>query len=242
MATPAPRPTETCAITAPDWQPQVVSVEGRYVAASNATLLGETADGVRVIYKPVDGARPLWDFDARTLAYREVWAYRIDQALGFSSVPETAMADGPFGRGAVQRHVDAAADAEVIDLINAGDKVLWPIAMLDLILNNADRKAGHILRDEASRLWAIDHGLAFHVEEKLRTVLWGFAGQPIPHDILNRLDDALAALGGPLGERFVGDLSEPEFVAMLRRIDALVESGHHPVPPEDRHSIPWPPY
>ena len=110
MAMPVPPLTETSAITAPDWQPEVVTVEGRYVEASNATLLGETDDGVRVIYKPVDGARPLWDFDAGTLAYREVWAYRIDRALGFTNVPETTMADGPFGPGAVQRHVDAAAD------------------------------------------------------------------------------------------------------------------------------------
>lgn len=233
---------EICAITAPDWQPEVVSVEGRYVAASNATLLADTADGVRVIYKPVDGARPLWDFDARTLSYREVWAYRIDQALGFSNVPETAMAEGPFGPGAVQRHVEASADQKVIDLINAGAGALWPIAVLDLVLNNADRKAGHILRDEDSRLWAIDHGLTFHVEEKLRTVLWGFAGQQIPQAIVDDLRGARIALGGQLGERFAADLSEPELEAMLRRIESLIETGMHPVPPEDRHSIPWPPY
>ncbi len=237
-----PPPMETSAITAPDWQPEVVTVEGRYVEASNATLLGETDDGVRVIYKPVDGARPLWDFDARTLAYREIWAYRIDQALGFASVPETTMAEGPFGPGAVQRHVDAAADQEVIDLINGGDDILWPIAVLDLVLNNADRKAGHILRDEESRLWAIDHGLTFHVEEKLRTVLWGFAGRPIPNDILARLGKAREELAGPLADRFVADLSVDELAALLHRVDALLEARRHPVPPEDRHSIPWPPY
>ena len=242
MVMPVPQPMETCAITAPDWQPRVVSVEGRYVAASNATLLADTADGVRVIYKPVDGARPLWDFDARTLAYREVWAYRIDRALGFSNVPETTMAEGPFGPGAVQRYVAAAADQEVIDLINAGAGALWPIAVLDLVLNNADRKAGHILRDEDSRLWAIDHGLTFHIEEKLRTVLWGFAGQPIPQAIVDNLRGARIALGGQLGERFAADLSESELEAMLRRLESLIDTGLHPVPPEDRHSIPWPPY
>jgi uncharacterized repeat protein (TIGR03843 family) len=239
---PALQPTETSAITGPDWQPQVVTVEGRYVEASNATLLGETEDGVRVIYKPVDGARPLWDFDARTLAYREVWAYRIDQALGFANIPETTMADGPFGRGAVQRHVEAAADQEVIDLINASDAALWPIAVLDLVLNNADRKAGHILRDDQAWLWAIDHGLTFHIEEKLRTVLWGFAGRPIPRDIVDRLCGARTEFGGQLGEQFAGDLSRAELTALLLRMDALIESGHHPTPPEDRHSIPWPPY
>ncbi len=242
MVTPVPRPTETCAIIVPDWQPRVVSVEGRYVAASNATLLAETADGVRVIYKPVDGARPLWDFDARTLAYREVWTYRIDQALGFSSVPETTMADGPFGPGAVQRHVAGAADQAVIDLINAGDEALWPIAVLDLVVNNADRKAGHILRDEDSRLWAIDHGLAFHVAEKMRTVLWGFGGRPIPPAIAAKLRQARIELGGALGERFAADLSDDELRALLARIDTLIETGRHPIPPEDRHSIPWPPY
>ena len=210
--------------------------------ASNATLLGETGEGVRVIYKPVDGARPLWDFDARTLAFREVWAFRIDQALGFSSVPETTMADGPFGPGAVQRHVEAAADQEVIDLINATGEVLWPIAVLDLVLNNADRKAGHILRDEHSRLWAIDHGLTFHVEEKLRTVLWGFAGLQIPREIVEQLRHVREQLGGDLGARFAADLSGSELTALLRRVDALIETGRHPIPPEDRHSIPWPPY
>jgi hypothetical protein len=212
------------------------------VEASNATLLGQTDDGVRVIYKPVDGARPLWDFDAGTLAYREVWAYRIDKALGFTNVPETTMADGPFGPGAVQRHVDAAADQGVIDLINGGDDVLWPIAVLDLVLNNADRKASHILRDEQSRLWAIDHGLTFHEEEKLRTVLWGFAGRPMPRTVIDNLRGARSALGGQLGERFAADLSDNELGALLRRLDTLIEAKQHPIPPEDRHSIPWPPY
>lgn len=217
-------------------------MEGRYVAASNATLLADTTDGVRVIYKPVDGARPLWDFDARTLALREVWAYRIDQALGFSSVPETTMAEGPFGPGAVQRHVEAAADEAVIELINTGDERLWPIAVLDLVLNNADRKAGHILRDDGARLWAIDHGLTFHVEEKLRTVLWGFAGRPIPPSIVAKLRHLHSELRGHLGRSFAADLSEGELQALLRRVDALLADRRHPVPPEDRHSIPWPPY
>ena len=242
MAMRALPPTETCAITAPDWQPHVASVEGRYVEASNATLLGATAEGVQVIYKPVAGARPLWDFDARTLAHREVWAYRIDRALGFSSVPETTMAEGPLGAGAVQRHVEGVADQEVVDLINTGDDALWPIAVLDLVLNNADRKAGHILRDLDSRLWAIDHGLTFHTEEKLRTVLWGFADRAIPPGIMDRLSDARSELAGDLGEHLAIDLSDAELKALLRRIDALIATGRHPVPPEDRHSIPWPPY
>ena len=239
---PARPPTETCAITAPDWEPHVASVEGRYVEASNATLLGATVDGVQVIYKPVAGARPLWDFDARTLAHREVWTYRIDRALGLANVPETTMAEGPFGPGAVQRHVAGVADQEVVDLINTGDDALWPIAVLDLVVNNADRKAGHILRDPGSRLWAIDHGLTFHSEEKLRTVLWGFADRVIPSGIMDKLTAARSELAGSLGQRLAADLSYAELEALLRRLDALIATGRHPLPPEDRHSIPWPPY
>ena len=144
----APQPTEIFAITAREWSPVVEAVEGRFVEASNATLLGETAEGIRVIYKPVAGARPLWDFDASSLAMREVWTHRIDRALDFSLVPETVMATGPFGPGAVQRFVDAQADQSVIDLINSVDDSLWPMAVLDVVINNADRKAGHVLRDE----------------------------------------------------------------------------------------------
>jgi len=233
---------EISVITGPDWSPEVVSVEGRFVAASNTTLLGDTSSGDRVIYKPIAGVRPLWDFDAASLAMREVWTYRIDRALGFSSVPETTMGNGPFGPGAVQRHVEGTADQALIDLVNAGDASLWPIALLDVVVNNADRKAGHLLRDASSHVWAIDHGLTFHEEDKLRTVLWSFAGRPIPTGLADSLRLVRVQLGGDLGARFAADLSRSELAAMLHRLDVLIKVGCHPEPPDDRHAVPWPPY
>ena len=242
MVMPAPQPTGICVITEPDWQPTVSAVEGRFVEASNATLLGTTADGEQVIYKPVAGARPLWDFDASTLAMREVWTYRIDQALGFNVVPETGMGTGPFGPGAVQRFVDATADQAVVDLINANDETVWPIAVLDIVVNNADRKVGHVLRAASGKLWAIDHGLTFHAEEKLRTVLWGFAGRRVPDDVIAAVGGLDVALRADLGKRFTADLGRSELDALRLRVDSLLAAGRHPDPPEDRPAVPWPPY
>lgn len=239
---PARRPTEICAITSPEWNPTVEAVEGRFVEASNATLLGETTEGIRVIYKPVAGARPLWDFDASTLALREVWTHRIDRELSFALVPETVMASGPFGLGAVQRFVEGQADQGVIDLINSNHEALWPMAILDVVVNNADRKAGHVLRDAASRLWAIDHGLTFHEEDKLRTVLWGFAGKAVPPPLMESLGSLAERLAAELGEEFARDLSEAELIALRRRVTDLLETGSHPHPPNDRPVVPWPPY
>ncbi len=233
---------EICAIIAPDWQPFVATVEGRFIEASNTTLLGETADGDTVVYKPVVGIQPLWDFEAPSLVLREVWTYRIDRALGTQVVPETVMGDGIYGPGAVQRFVDARADSTVVELINSVSPRLWPIAVLDAVTNNADRKAGHILRGDPSELWAIDHGLTFHVEPKLRTILWGLAGRPIPAQLLAQLGQLRDLLNGELGAAFVGDLSAAEFDAMADRIDSLLESEVHPHPPDHRPAMPWPPF
>lgn len=233
---------EIFAITAPDWQPFVAKVEGRFVEASNATLLGETAGGDRVVYKPVAGVRPLWDFPAHSLATREVWTYRVDRALGIGAVPETVLGDGIYGPGAVQRFVDASADEVVFDMVNSAHPRLMPIAALDVITNNADRKAGHILRDANDSLWAIDHGLTFHTEPKLRTILWGLAGCPLPDDLLNAADSLRRQLRQDLGELMAAELTAGEVSATLTRVEALIDAGVHPEPPEDRPAIPWPPY
>ena len=235
-------PTETSAITAPEWSPFVAEVEGRFEEASNATLLGTTREGERVIYKPVAGVRPLWDFEASTLPAREVWTYRIALELGIDAVPETVLADGEYGPGAVQRFIEAFADESVVTLINGSDASLWPIAVLDVVTNNADRKAGHILRDDAGGLWAIDHGLTFHPDPKLRTILWGFAGMAIPEELVARLQELGAALDSDLGTQFAAEFGVPELAALRLRVSELVESGVHPDPPEDRPAIPWPPY
>jgi len=212
------------------------------VEASNATLLATTASGERVIYKPMAGARPLHDFPAETLALREVWSYRMARALGLSIVPETVLGDGPYGVGAIQRFVEGVADDAVVDMINRRDSRLWDIAVFDVIANNADRKVGHVLRQESGVLWAIDHGLTFHVDDKLRTVLWSLSGLAIPSHLIESIEVLMTALDGSFGESFAAELSAEELAATVTRAKKLAMAGAHPEPPRDRPAMPWPPY
>lgn len=224
------------------WRPVVDSVVGRFSAASNATLLG-WAGGDPVIYKPHRGSRPLHDFDASTLAAREVLAYRVAVALGFDSlVPETTFGDGPLGPGAVQRWVDPDPGFDPVPMIIDSDPALWPIALLDTVANNADRKVGHILRCRATGgLRAIDHGLTFHPDPKLRTVLWGFAGRRFPGSIEASLSSLQARMPGLLtfAEQHLGPA---EAEALDQRVVSLLADPVHPEPPADRPALPWPPY
>lgn len=241
----ARRPTEISATTGPDvsvWAPHVVSVEGRFVNASNATLLGTTDAGEPVVYKPVAGERPLWDFPPESLAVREVLTYEIDRSLGFGLVPETALGTGLYGPGSVQRFVDVDEDFDALPLVTEPDTALWPVAVLDLIVNNADRKIGHILRSSSGALVAIDHGLTFHADEKLRTVMWGFAGRPIPPTLLQAVARLESRLDAEVGARVADLLSRSELAALRRRVDRLLGTPLHPEPPEDRPALPWPPY
>lgn len=215
---------------------------GRFTAASNATLLGK-AGGRLVVYKPTAGNRPLWDFDVATLAAREVLTFEVATAMGLEVVPETTLGDGPFGPGAVQAYVEVDESFDPLPLVRAADDRLWPVAVLDLVVNNADRKLGHLLLEEASgRLRAIDHGLTFHVEDKLRTVLWGFAGRPLPPALQDGLRLLRAALDDGLSRR-VGELiGTAEADVLSDRVDTLLRHPVHPDPPGDRPPIPWPPY
>jgi uncharacterized repeat protein (TIGR03843 family) len=223
------------------WSPRVIEVVGRFAAASNATLLATTDEGERVIYKPIAGEQPLWDFPAASLAIREVLTYQIDVALGFDVVPETVMGGGPYGPGAVQRYVDTDPEFDPVALVRSADPVLWPIAVLDLVTNNADRKLGHLL-GAAQDVRAIDHGLTFHVDDKLRTVLWVFADDPIPPPLLECLASLDQALEHDLGRRIRAELSRTELAALRRRVATLLEDPYHPPPPSHRPSVPWPPY
>jgi hypothetical protein len=225
-----------------DWTPHVVSVEGRFVSASNATLLGTTDGGDIVVYKPVAGERPLWDFEPESLAVREVLTYEVDTALGFSTVPETALGDGIYGPGSVQRFVEVDGDFDSYRLVKDNDSALWPIAVLDIVTNNADRKLGHILERKGGGLVAIDHGLTFHPHDKLRTVLWGFAGLPVPDALVARLAAFRQAVDGHIGERVATLLGMPAAAALRHRTDVLLALPIHPEPPEDRPAMPWPPY
>jgi hypothetical protein len=236
-------PTVIFAIIVPEvpWQPEIVEVVGRFVDASNATLLAKTSIGERVVYKPAAGEQPLWDFAIETLAAREVLTYEVAVALGFDAVPETVLGEGPYGVGSIQRFIDMDEEFDPISLVQSGSEDLWPIAVLDVITNNADRKLGHLISD-GDRLLGIDHGLTFHPHEKLRTVLWGFSGQPLPANAMTALTRLEIALRGALGERVQQLLGDEERSALAERVAGLLADPVHPDPPTDRPPLPWPPY
>lgn len=219
----------------------LTEVVGRLPYASNATLVATDRSGQRWVYKPVRGERPLWDFPDGTLAAREVLTYQASQAMGLGIVPETVMADGPFGPGSAQRFIDEDPDFDPRPLFapSGPDQRLWPFAVLDLVTNNADRKLGHLIKEAAiDRLWGIDNGLTFHPGPKLRTVLWGFAGHPIPPHLVaavKRLDDHPEFWEGS-GQL----LGAPETEATRRRVRAILDEPVHPHPPADRPPVPWP--
>jgi hypothetical protein len=215
---------------------------GRFTAASNTTLLAR-AGGRLVVYKPTAGNRPLWDFDVTTLAAREVLTYEVALTMGIDAVPETTMGDGPYGPGAVQAYVEIEETFDPLPLVRAADGVLWPVAVLDLVVNNADRKLGHLLSERGTgRLRAIDHGLTFHVDDKLRTVLWGFAGCAVPPELQDGLQALRSALEGDLGRRALELVGPAEAEALSARVEGLLADPIHPDPPDDRPPIPWPPY
>ena len=223
------------------WRPTVVDIVGTFTEASNATLLATTDDGTSVVYKPRSGERPLWDFPAGSLADREVLSHWIDRSLGFGLVPETVLAGGPLGEGAVQRFVAHEARWDPLTSAGRGDAVLWPVAVLDLVANNADRKLGHILKTPEG-LASVDHGLTFHEDDKLRTVLWAFAGRQIPDRYLGSLRRLRRDLDDELGDDVAPMLAAQELEALVTRIDDLLANPVHPLPPGDRPPLPWPPY
>ncbi len=223
------------------WQPVITEVVGRFVDASNATLLATTAEGTKVVYKPTAGERPLWDFAVESLAAREVLTYEVSVAMGYDIVPETVLGIGPYGVGAIQRFVDIVPDFDPVEVVESGSELLWPIAVLDVVTNNADRKLGHLISD-GDRLLGIDHGLTFHPDDKLRTVLWQFSAAAFPEPEQLALRRLAEALDAELGER-VGDLlGIEERLALEERLAALLEDPVHPEPPDDRPPLPWPPY
>ncbi|HEU4346777.1 MAG TPA: SCO1664 family protein [Actinoplanes sp.] len=248
-----------------------MELEGRLVDASNTTLRAEiTLDGLtrRCVYKPVRGERPLWDFPDGTLAGREVSSFLVSQATGWGLVPPTILRDGPLGVGACQLWIDEPADAEALisfvpaydvpagwlavasarddsgdayALAHADDPRLSRLAVLDAVINNADRKGGHVLYAPEGRIYGVDHGVTFHVENKLRTVLWGWTGKAIPAESLETLTALGAALDGPLGEVLEEHLTISEVQHVRLRVKRLLRTGRFPRPPRDWPAMPWPP-
>lgn len=241
-------------------------VQGRVLGASNATLRCELETGTPIVYKPSRGERPLWDFPEGTLTGREVASYEIDRLLGFDLIPPTVWReDGPAGPGMCQVWVDEDDDARLVDvvapsevedgwltvlrasdglgnpvvLVHAPDPRLQKMAILDAVINNGDRKGGHVITDSQGELWGVDHGVTLSVEPKLRTVLWGWAGEPIPVDLLEPVSALAQTLivGAPEVSRW---LDRSEVDALVQRCNDLVGSRRFPMPSADWPAIPWP--
>lgn len=211
--------------------------------ASNATLLvrvGNPDEQVLAVYKPRRGERPLWDFPDGTLCRREYAAWLVDDALGWGFVPPTVLRDGPAGFGAVQLWIDEDEDVDVRSLLETHEDDLRRIALFDLAVNNADRKAGHLVVDRDGKLWSVDHGICFAAEPKLRTVIWAFEGESIASELLTdleRLRDSSETFR-ELGEH----LTPHECEALCRRLETVLRTKRYPAPSPGTRHVPWPPW
>jgi hypothetical protein len=222
-----------------------LTVEGRLVDASNATLYCTTTlDGVTAacVYKPVRGERPLWDFPDGTLAGRELAAYLVSEASGWDVVPPTVMRDGPFGPGMCQLWVDVDETVDLSVLARSEHPDLRRMAVFDAVVNNADRKGGHLLPRPDGRVQGVDHGICFSVEDKLRTLLWQWRSEPLTEEAVFVLGLLRADLEGPLAEALGEHLTRREVRRTVDRVDRLLTSRCHPEPSPDWPAIPWPPF
>jgi uncharacterized repeat protein (TIGR03843 family) len=219
---------------------QSMRVVGRLIDASNATLLAEIESDnqtQKVIYKPVAGEKPLWDFQDGNLAHREYCAFLLSNRAGFDLVPNTVLRDGPFGFGMVQEWIDTDEEMDIINFGQSDDSQLKRMAIFDAIINNTDRKYGHLLYKEG-KLLGCDHGVTFHSEDKLRTVIWQFSGEKIDKQEMLLIESA-SALDYP--NLFESYLTQDEIAAIYERINQLLKSGRFPSPSENWPAIPWPP-
>jgi uncharacterized repeat protein (TIGR03843 family) len=236
--------TETIIIA---MQTAPISLKGEFVWGSNHTFLVEVAAGAdtfMAVYKPTRGERPLWDFPEASLARREAAAFIVSQALGWELVPPTVYrSDGPFGAGSLQLFIDHDPEYHYFNLSEEDRQRLRPVALFDLLVNNADRKGSHVIFEPDGHLWLIDHGICFHAEPKLRTVIWDFAGEPFPAELAADLfafqhklesEAELSTALQPL-------LDAQEIAALSARAARLLKRGKFPYPPTDHRPIPWPP-
>lgn len=222
-----------------------VEVLGLLPYSSNYVFLARVHAGddeTLAVYKPRRGERPLWDFPSGTLAAREVAAFEVSEAGGWDIVPPTVLRkDASLGAGSLQLFVEHDPERHFFTLFEERHADLVAFAAFDVVINNADRKAGHVIEDERGHLWGVDHGLAFHVEPKLRTVIWEFADDPLDAGLLARLSAVEAGLvrGKPLAERLAKLLSREEIAATRDRARSLSTAGRLPLPGPDYH-LPWP--
>jgi uncharacterized repeat protein (TIGR03843 family) len=243
-------------------------VASRIRSASNATYVGHI-DDVAVVYKPIAGERPLWDFPEGNLAHREVAAYVLSERLGWNVVPQTWLRDGPMGLGMVQLWQEPDPHQSAVDLIPADampdegwchvldgldvhdrpvslihedSPELRRMAVFDIVTNNADRKGGHVLEMVGGHRHGVDHGLTFHSEHKLRTILWGWLGQDLNADELAGVERVLTALYDELGDSLAPLLTDPEIDALAARCERLLETARFPAPRGSMPAVPWPPF
>ncbi|WP_263457628.1 SCO1664 family protein [Nocardioides pantholopis] len=244
-----------------------IVLHGRIMPASNATFLGQIGDR-RVVYKPIAGERPLWDFPDGHLAHREVAAYAVSEALGWNVVPRTWLRAGPHGPGMVQLWQEPDPEQEAVTLVREGEvppgwrhvfdgidghdrpvslvhedsEPLRRMAIFDVVVNNADRKGGHVLAMSDGHRFGVDHGIALHHEPKLRTVLWGWLGEPLSDAELDAVRRLEAAVRGALGDVLAPLLTDVEVEALARRCRRLTDAGVLPEPRGEWPAIPWPPF
>jgi len=227
-----------------------ITVRGEFLWGSNYTFLVEIKhqdSQLSGVYKPNKGERPLWDFPTATLSRREVAAYLVSQALGWNLVPPTEYRDkGPLGSGSLQLYIEHDPEYHYFNFTEQDRQRLRPVVLFDLLINNADRKGSHILKDDEDHLWLIDHGVCFHVEDKLRTVVWDFIGEAVPDalcaDILHLAQALKPVQGRPSGlaTRLMTYLSRGEVRALANRASAFAAIGAFPPPDPHRRAFPWP--
>ena len=218
-----------------------LSVEGRFVDASNATLFAKSVleeIEVSVIYKPIAGERPLWDFPDGNLAGREVSAYLLSEELGLHLVPYTILREGPFGPGMVQEWIEIDEELDIVEIAQSAHPAIRAMALFDAIINNTDRKYGHILPKSNEEIFGCDHGVTFHEDPKLRTVLWQFTNEKFTQAERKIIENAIEVSKALLSEH----LTDREIEALIERSRQLLERGAFPEPSQDWPAVPWPPF
>lgn len=215
-----------------------ITVIGRIADASNATLLAEIANS-KVVYKPVAGERPLWDFPDGNLASREYAAYHVSEMLGLGVVPRTVFRDGPYGSGIVQEWIEEDPEIDIVELAQTDSDSIRKIAFYDLLINNGDRKFGHLLAVSPDHIYAIDHGVTFNSENKLRTVLWQWAGKEFSEIERNLLKKFLEIFES---SDVNGLITDREIEATISRVSNLQDADTFPYPSPDWPAVPWPPF
>jgi hypothetical protein len=228
-----------------------IEVLGRLLASTNHAMYcrvtqacpdPEPASAVDAVYKPVRGERPLDDFPDGTLARREVAAHLVSEVTGWAIVPPTVLREGPFGEGMVQLWIDADEGQDVVAMVVDDDPRLRRVAIFDAIVNNTDRKGGHLLPVPGGHVFGVDHGVCFSVVPKLRTVLWGWRGAPLEEAELEVVARVREELDGDLGAGLRGLLHRAEVRATVRRVDRLLETRRFPRPSPTWPAVPWPPF